>query len=96
MTRATDMIKKAGGVIGAGRAAYDLAVTVEGAPIREKTQPAAVKILGLTIFRRDETLDRTWFGFIKRGKSKVAKRYLDAGTQPAEQPDVQPSGNPDA
>ena len=87
MSRLIDGVKRAGGVVGTASAAYQLAVKVEGAPVRERTEPAAIRIFGIPVFKRDEQLDRVWFGFIKRGKSKVAKAHL-AATQVPEQPDT--------
>ncbi len=52
-------------------------LAVEGKPVREPDKPAAVKLFGLTIFRRTESLEREWLGgLIKRGQSKRTKAAL--------------------
>lgn len=76
MSKLIDGVKRAGGAVGAASAVYELAVKVEGAPVRERTEPAAIRIFGIPVFKRDEQLDRVWFGFIKRGKSRAAKAHL--------------------
>lgn len=72
-----DKAKKVGVVVGAATAVYELAVKVEGKPLRARTEPATVRIFGVPLFERDANLDRYWFGgLIRRGKSKVAKRAI--------------------
>lgn len=87
MTKIEDGIKRVGGAAGTVMTVYQLAVQVEGKPIQDRTKPATVRVFGLAIFTRDENLDRRWFGVIKRGKSRVAKRYL--ASQPPADPDIQ-------
>lgn len=76
--KAKRAIGTATATIGAVKGVYELAVTVEGKPVRARDEPAAIRILGIPVFVRDENLDRTWFGFIPRGKSRYAKRALAA------------------
>jgi hypothetical protein len=70
--------KKAGVAAGGVVAAYKATVTVSGQPVRKRLEPAAITIAGIPVFERDESLERTWFGFIKRGRSKVAREHLAA------------------
>jgi hypothetical protein len=64
--------------VGAVKGVYELAVSVEGKPVRARTEPARITIFGVPVFERDESLNRTWFGFIPRGKSRAAKRAIAA------------------
>lgn len=71
--KAKQAIGAATATIATAKGVYELAVTVEGRPVRERLKPAKIKILGFTLFERDSQLERTWFGVIPRGRSKVAK-----------------------
>lgn len=71
-------VKKAGAAAGGVVAAYKATVTVTGQPVRKRLAPAAITIAGIPVFERDAELERTWFGFIRRGKSKVAREHLAA------------------
>jgi hypothetical protein len=61
--------KEAIATAAAGKAAYELLVSVEGQPVRKRDQPAVVKIAGITVFRRDSELNRYLF-WIPLGKRK--------------------------
>jgi hypothetical protein len=77
MSKLKRALGAASGAVGAAQAAYEVAVTVEGQPVRARTEPASIRIFGIPVFERDGELERTWFGVIKRGKSKVAKAALE-------------------
>lgn len=74
--KAKHAIGAAGGVVTVAQGLYALTVSVDGKPIREKLEPATVRILGIPVFERDAALNRYWFGFIRRGRSKVAKEAI--------------------
>ena len=78
MGKVFDKAKQIGGLVGGATAIYQLAFTVDGKPIREPDKPAAIRVFGLPLFERDPSLDRYWFGVIRRGKSKAAKAALAA------------------
>lgn len=70
-------IAKVSKAAGTASALYAVTVKVEGKPVREPDKPAAVKLFGLTIFRRTDSLEREWLGgLIKRGQSKRTKAAL--------------------
>jgi len=46
--------KKLAGATGAASTAYELLISVEGKPVRERGKPAAVRFCGLLVFERDE------------------------------------------
>lgn len=71
-------VKQAGVVAGGAVAAYKATVAVTGQPMRKRLEPASITIAGIPVFERNGELDRTWFGFIRRGKSRVAKEHLAA------------------
>jgi len=74
----SDTAKKAGAAAGAAVAAYKATVTVTGRPVARRLEPASITIAGIPVFERNGELDRTWFGFIRRGKSRVAREHLAA------------------
>jgi hypothetical protein len=74
----TDKAKQAGAAVGVAVAAYKATVTVTGAPVRKRLEPATITIAGIPVFERSAELDRTWFGFIRRGKSRLARKALAA------------------
>jgi len=78
MGKVGNVVKLASSAVSVGVGLYELAVTVEGKPARARTEPAAVRIFGLPIFERTDTLERYWFGVIPRGRSAVAKKALAA------------------
>jgi putative effector of murein hydrolase len=79
MGKIVDAVKRTSAAAATGSALYQLAVTVEGKPIRAKLEPASVRIFGIPIFERTETLERYWFGVIPRGRSAAAKRAIERG-----------------
>jgi hypothetical protein len=84
ISKATKLVGTATAAVGAARGVYELAVSVEGKPLRARDEPATIRIFGVPVFERDGNLDRTWFGLIPRGKSRYAKRAIAAregGTQ---------------
>jgi hypothetical protein len=67
-----DKAKKVAGIVGTGVGVYHLAVSITGAPVRKRDEPASVYIFGIPVFERDAELNRFWFGVIPRGKRKPA------------------------
>ena len=74
--KAKQTIGVVGGVVTVVQGVYSLAVSVDGKPVREKLEPATIRICGIPVFKRDAGLNRTWFGVIRRGRSKVAKEAI--------------------
>jgi hypothetical protein len=62
MSKLVDRAKQVASAGSAAATAWSILVKVEGAPVRKRDEPAAVKVAGLTLFRRYEDGQRVLFG----------------------------------
>ncbi|MBA3841083.1 MAG: hypothetical protein H0X39_00410 [Actinobacteria bacterium] len=64
--------------IAAAAASVRANIVVTGRPLAERDKAASVSVFGMPFFARDDNLERTYLGVIKRGRSAYAKKALAA------------------